>query len=60
MSDNHICCICGDTWDKEKRPASDYAIHGKGKNKIINYFHKSCYYEELKNLRNEVYNDNNI
>lgn len=57
---NRICCICGEAFDSNKIPAIEYAIHGKGKNKTINYFHYSCYYKEVNELRKKVYNDYNI
>ena len=57
---NPTCCICGEVFDDHKRLPTEYAIHGRGKNKIVNYFHYSCYYKELRELRKKVYDDINV
>lgn len=36
-----VCMFC------KQYGAHDYAYHGRGKNAIINYFHKECYYKTL-------------
>lgn len=46
-----ICCLCLKVEDKDGKLATHYAVHGKGKNKITNYFHKSCF---IKTCKREV------
>lgn len=44
--ETHICCICNDIYDDEKRYAHDYAISGRGRKKVTNWFHRSCFIKE--------------
>lgn len=39
------CFICHKMLDDEGKPADEYAVHGRGSGKVINYFHRSCFYE---------------
>ena len=54
MTNNNvgICIYCN------KGGAKDYAVHGRGKGAVTNFFHASCYYRhtELRNYIKEVLN----
>lgn len=50
-----VCCLCLKVKDENGKLATDYAIHGKGKNKISNYFHESCF---IKTTKREVKDEN--
>ena len=43
------CCICGQIWRKSYKGVDykpdQYATHGRGKNRVINYFHWECFEE---------------
>ena len=39
------CCICHKMLDEYGKEASEFSVHGRGSGKVVNYFHKSCFYE---------------
>ena len=46
---NTICCICGKQYRKSIKGVEyspdHYSVHGKGKCRVTNWFHRDCYYE---------------
>lgn len=48
MYDYRLCCLCNNISDENGHTSKGYAVHGRGKNKITNYFHKSCFYKTTK------------
>lgn len=47
------CIFCGQIRDINDQLCDNYTVHGKGKGAIVNCYHSSCYFDEVRKRREQ-------